>query len=241
MKSGGYSEWGFGEPLNLSFLSRARSRTTFDDDLAARIPGRGVRVDVKPEECRFYLHYSDSGRKHADVLKEAESLKTDIEKELAKLDETRLKIEVCSYDPSTSLGGLFKKEKARIRLQLRITVKLNKGGEKESWEDAKLVAGVLDLIDEIRRENKLGRKLTKGSVRYAVQSIGPAKKELLEKLEKDVGTLKDSHARMNGVKEAELFCDVHFGDIHAETQSLEKVTVMLPYAVRFELRDEKEK
>jgi hypothetical protein len=97
------------------------------------------------------------------------------------------------------------------------------------------------VVDRVRKESKLGRKLTKGKLRYAVKSIEPVKKLLLDKVEKEVATLRASHARMNKLEEADVFCDVQFGEIRAERQSLEKVTVALPYSVLFRAKEKKGK
>lgn len=111
--------------------------------------------------------------------------------------------------------------------------------EDAKWDDAALVARVLDVISGLKKDNKLGKKLQSGRVSYAVEDIEPFKKKLFEKAENEIKELKKSHVKASEIPPADLYSDITYGNMYTKSQSLGKVVLVLPYSAKFRLKDAK--
>lgn len=193
-----------------------------------------TRIDIVPEECRFYLSYQDGGKNNSELLGEAEKLKNNILEAMKSVDPENIAVEMAFYNPEQYLGSFFKSQKEEINLQFRITVKLGK----DFWENSKKIAKVLDVINDVKKDQQPGKKLTQGDVRYAVKKVEPFAEELLKKTEEKIKEFKKNIVEINKSSENDLFFNVTYSEIYVEEQTLEKVTLVLPYNFTYKLKEE---
>jgi len=196
-----------------------------------------VTTTVKPEECRLYLRYEDEGVGHLALLGDAKAVQKYLEEAFKDIGQDRVKIETVNYSPEKSLGGMFRKDRDEIDVLFRITIILNTKGEDGFWDNAELVAKVLDRVSQVKKDGRWGKKLREGRVGYAVQSIAPTRASLLEMVNREVQEMKDAFAAVNALNAADVYCSIDYGEIHSMSPTLEAVEVILPYRVEFELKE----
>ena len=199
-----------------------------------------VTTMVKPDECRLYLTFEDDGRGHQELLQQAKAARDHLGKILGNIGEGATWIEAVNYSPEKSFGGFFSKEKDEIRVGIRVTIRLEAQKEDRFWQNAELVATVLDGISEVKKDGKWGKKLKEGRVAYAVHNIDVTKILLLEQVNEEVKDKRRVYALINGVDASDVICDVEYGDLVTEFQTLQGVKVILPYRVDFRLKKDKQ-
>ncbi len=225
--SGGVAEWS-------TYGTSAYERSAAGGTGSAH---RRVSTTVKPEECRLYLTYADEGVGHQALLEGAKEVGQHLEETLADLGRERVKIESANYSPEKSLGGMFRKERDEIGVVFRITIMLNTEDKNAFWDNAQLVASVLDKVGQVKIDGRWGKKLREGRVAYAVQSIGSTRRSLLAMVNEEVEAMKDSFAAANEVNTSDVLCAIDYGVIYSESPTLEAVEVFLPYGVNLELKE----
>ena len=195
-----------------------------------------AETDIQPQECRFYLTYKDSGKSNYDLLMDAEKVKDKISDSLKKIDKKKILIEMSSFNPEQYLGTLFKSQKEEIELQFRIIVKL----DKDFWVNTKRITKVLDVINSVKKSERLDKKLIQGKVTYAVENVDPFISELMQDAEDKMHLIKKRILNVNKIPESDLIIKPVYGNIGASHQTLEKVILVLPYSFSYEIKGEKD-
>lgn len=199
-----------------------------------------VKATVKPEECRLYLTYEDEGRDHMPLFQQAKLVREHLTQAFADIEDANVTIEPVNYSPEKSWRGLFRSQKAEICVTFRVTIKLATEDANTFWDNAELVAEVLERIAEAREQGDWGRKLKEGRVTYAVESIEPTKRSLLAMLEGEVQTMRKSVSVANEVDASDVFCDIEYGNTSSSSATLQEIEVVLPYRVDFALKRQPE-
>jgi len=182
-------------------------------------------LDIVPEECRLYLKYVDSGKSNRALLSDAQKVKSRLDELLKAVDSTGIRIDLVDFDPAHYLTSVLKMQKEEIEIQYRITVGLSK----DLWENTTKIASVLDVISALRASSNLERKLTQGVVTYAVRDIAPFMDKLLAEAQSQAVLYKKQTMQINKMDESAVFFRLQYGELHAPKQSLERVTVELPF------------
>ncbi len=232
----GYTETGYSKLKSMSKFSR--NFRSYKSEYSSNVVHQ-VKLKIRPEECRFYLSYNDEGKGHTKLLKEALEARDHLEKAFNDIDRERVRLETYNYNPEKSMGGIFRSEREEINMVFRVVVKLDTKGEERFWNNAQLVAEVLDKITEIRKDHKYKKKINSGQVLYAVKSIEPIQKKLLEIVNQEVNQRKEAFARANKVSTDQLISRIQYDTLRSYKQALNEIEVAMPYKVFFEIKEEK--
>lgn len=202
-----------------------------------------VHTVVSPEEAVLRVRYSPPEGSRQEQIASAREVFASVQKRIAAMDDPRIELRVTDY------GTVFRRGKASSSashhenwFDCELVIRLGTEAGESVWENAMLLAGVVDAVEEIAKKqdltvvqgeslDKLGRAIG-FDVEYRVQRLESIREDLVKlATERSVQAARAMSASANG---REHSVDLVLGEVIPASASITAVRYELPYQLRIQ-------